>query len=153
MTLIDVRAGARRTITLQGAGSRTPAGFALSGALLVVLWNQTLEVYDAANGFRVREWGIRELTLDGGFVDVEGDWITHVARNNVYVHRISDGAEGRVPSERLQPARCDKSLNGQVEKIGLVYAARGYDEPGCDKSTLGLIPFDELGRYVSPGSG
>jgi len=95
---------------------------------------------------------VKELMRLRGLVDVHGDWISFLVRNRIHVHRISDGAAGVVPPQRLQPRGCDGDVWAQVEKLGLVYSSSRTDAPGCGSSRIETIGFEALAAYVRGGA-
>lgn len=157
VTLVATRTGARQTIVLEGLKpklqSRRDHDLGLSAGRLVVLATRSLDVFDASSGAVIRSWPLLAIARPGsrGLVDVQGDWITSLVRNRIQLRRISDGAVGVVPPERLQRPGCEGDVWAQVEELGLIYSSSRSDKPRCGTSRLGTIGFDELARYVSGG--
>ena len=157
VTMISTRTGARRTLVLQGLASklqqRRDFDLGLSAGRLVVLASRSLEVFDASSGASVRSWSLPAgEPRERGLVDVHGDWISFLVRNRIHLHRISDGAAGVVPPQRLQPRGCDGDVWAQVEKLGLVYSSSRTDAAACGTSRIATIGFEELAAYVRGGA-
>ena len=158
-TVFATRTSGRRTLVLAGLRSKLQSrrdfDLGLSANRLVVLTSSSLEVFDASSGASIRSWPLPAIARAGmrGLVDVQGDWVTFLVQNRIHLRRISDGAAGVVPPERLQRAACEGDVWAQVEALGLVYSSSRASKPRCGTSRVGTIKFDELAGFVRVGAG